>query len=80
MNTRCTDRSTLLNELKEWLRERQANYVEHTSMNGDTESGFYDTDEFNFDLLCDEIDKFGAELRDKEQTTATNTHPQEEKS
>lgn len=69
---RCTDRSTLLNRLKEWLRERQGSYVHVNDWCGDTEGGFYTETTFDFDDLCKQIDEFGEELRDKEQPTATN--------
>lgn len=52
-------------KLKEWLRERQSNYVEHSSWNGDTESGFYDLDEFDFEKLCEEIDAFSKDLKER---------------
>lgn len=32
----------------------------------DTEGGFYDLDEFNFDKLCEEIDAFSADLKEQE--------------
>jgi hypothetical protein len=49
--------------LKERLRENIENYVEHNSWMGDTERGFYSTDELDFDKLCAEIDKLGEEIR-----------------
>lgn len=50
-------------KLKAHLAEKKANYVEHSSWNGDTEGGFYDTDEFDFDKLCVEIDAFSESFK-----------------
>jgi hypothetical protein len=53
----------LLDKLKAWLKERQDHYVHVNDWQGDTESGFYSTEEFDFDDLCKQIDEFGEELR-----------------
>lgn len=56
----------IFERLKAHLRDKQKNYVEHNSWNGDTEGGFYDTDDFDFDKLCAEIDAFAEELKKEE--------------
>lgn len=48
--------------LKQRLAENKDNYLEHLSMAGDTEGGFYEQDLFNFENLIAEIDKFSAEF------------------
>lgn len=48
--------------LKQRLADNKDNYLEHRSMLGDTEGGFYSTDEFEFEKLIAEIDKFSAEF------------------
>lgn len=52
-----------IQKLKDWLLEKKANYVTHYDMMGDTEGGFYETDEFNFDDLLKEIDAFSAAMK-----------------
>jgi hypothetical protein len=44
--------------LKAHLSDKKDNYLEHDSWLGDTESGFYSQDTFDFDALLKEIDKF----------------------
>ena len=51
--------------LKRHLGENKSNYVEHNSWLGDTESGFYSADEFDFDALLKEIDKFSESFKDQ---------------
>lgn len=54
---------SVFGKLKEWLKERKEKYVEHRSWVGDTESGFYSTDEFDMDKLLAEIDAFSEQLK-----------------
>lgn len=56
--------SRFVDGLKKRLSEDKANFVYHDSMMGSTEGGFYETDEFDFDQLLKEIDKFAAEFKD----------------
>jgi hypothetical protein len=44
--------------LKKHLEENKSKYVEHDSWCGCTESGFYETDDFDMDKLMAEIDEF----------------------
>lgn len=53
----------LIEKLKEHLRNRQEMYVEHHSWCGDTEMGFYSTDDFDIDQLMKEIDVFAASFQ-----------------
>lgn len=55
--------SVELNELKKHLHDNKGNYVDHYSMMGDREGGFYSTDEFDLAKLLSEIDNFGELLR-----------------
>ncbi len=51
--------------LKAHLRANKGNFVIHSEWNGSTETGFYDTDEFDQDALDKEIDIFCAEFEKK---------------
>ena len=55
--------SRFVEALKKRLAENKANFVSHHSWCGNTEGGFYDTDEFDFDNLMKEIDEFSAEFK-----------------
>jgi hypothetical protein len=55
--------SRFVEALKKRLANNKVNYVDHYSMLGTTESGFYSTDEFDFDSLMKEIDQFSAEFK-----------------
>lgn len=50
-------------KLKQHLTENKNKYAEHHSWMGDTESGFYDTDEFDMDELLKQIDEFSATFK-----------------
>lgn len=52
--------------LKKRIRDNGANYFQHHSWLGDTEGGFYDVDEFDFDALLKDIDEFSASFKKKE--------------
>lgn len=52
-----------LQALKDHLRQNKENFVFHNSWCGDTEGGFYATDDFDMEKLCKEIDSFGESLR-----------------
>jgi hypothetical protein len=67
---------SMLEKLKGWLREKQPNYVEHFSMAGSTEGGFYSDDVFDFDKLCAEIDAFGGQLKANETADAKLLPPE----
>lgn len=56
----------IFEKLKAHLRKKQSNYLVHNSWLGDTEGGFYSTDEFDFNKLCEEIDAFSLELKKRE--------------
>ena len=56
---------TLFEALKARLRENQSNYLEHHSMLGSTEGGFYSEDVFDINMLMKEIDDFAAEFEAK---------------
>ena len=46
--------------LKQHLRDHKDQYIEHNSWNGNTESGFYATDDFDMGKLLAQIDAFTA--------------------
>ena len=54
--------------LKKRIIDNKDNWVEHHSMCGSTEGGFYDTDEVDMDKLMKEIDDFCHEFINKKQT------------
>ena len=54
-----------LEYLKKFLKRNEAKFNEHHSWLGDTESGFYSTDEFDLEKLFEQIDAFGEELRSR---------------
>lgn len=53
--------------LKQRLSDNKGNYINHWSMMGNTEGGFYSTDEFDFDNLLKEIDDFSAEFKEADE-------------
>lgn len=55
----------MLEKLKAWLKEHQSNYHQHYDMMGDTEGGFYEQDDFDFEALMREIDAFSDSMKDK---------------
>ena len=65
-----------IEQLKKRLKDSQGNYLEHHSMCGDTEGGFYDTDEFDFDALLKEIDTFSAEFNSDTKTPNASGTPE----
>ena len=60
--------ATFVEQLKQRLADTQGNYNEHHSWCGNTEGGFYDTDEFDFDALLKEIDTFSEEFNGDTET------------
>lgn len=55
--------------LKKRLKDNQKKFHQHYDMMGDTEGGFYEQDDFDFDAMLKEIDEFAAEFK------AGNTSP-----
>lgn len=56
---------TALEKLKQHLREKQANFVDHNSWFGDTEAGYQTIDTFDLDKLMKEIDEFSKQLKEE---------------
>lgn len=54
-----------IEKLKVHLRAKRSVYVEHNSWNGDTEMGFYETDNFDIEKMMTEIDEFSASFQMK---------------
>lgn len=52
-------------ELKKHLSEKTEDWLDHNSWNGDTEGGFYTTNEVDLEKLFLCIDEFGAQLRER---------------
>jgi hypothetical protein len=55
----------LIDGLKARLRENRENYIDQNDWNGNTESGFYTTYDFDMNKLMEEIDAFAAEFEEK---------------
>lgn len=52
----------IFERLKQRLAENKSNFVRHYSWWGDTECGFDEKDEFDFEKLCAEIDAFAEQF------------------
>lgn len=65
--------SRFIEGLKERLAENKANYLDHWSMCGDTENGYYSADDFDFEKLLKEIDQFSAEFKATENKSSPPT-------
>jgi hypothetical protein len=48
----------MIEKLKQYLHQNQAKFHQHYDMAGDTETGFYEEDVFDFDAMLKQIDNF----------------------